>query len=108
MKIQTRPVEPMCSHSRFHLSAGWAGWIVDSGAILALAVPGRRDAEGYGPVRRLLEDGSVALIPHLIAVVLERLAERTKFRPRFVTRRARHPILSCERWKGINPGPRQW
>src|SRR5215472_11070544 len=59
-------------------------------------MPVRGDAEGHGPIRRVLVDGSIFLISQLIAVVLELLPKRAELRPGLVARRARHAVLACE------------
>ena len=69
---------------------------IDVCAVLAFAMPDRGDAESDWPVGGILEDGSVAIVAHLVAVVFEGLAKRAQLRPRFVARRARHSIFSCE------------
>src|SRR5882762_4739861 len=51
------------------------------GAIHTLAMPLRRHAKRHRPISRLLKDGSVAIVPHLVAVVLERLAKVVQLGP---------------------------
>src|ERR1700687_3878292 len=94
MEVQTGPVESMSGDLGF-VSAG-AVRAIDLGLVDALAVPLRRDAEGHRPIGRLLKDGSVSVVSHLVSVVFELLSEGAEFRPRFMARRARHSVLSCE------------
>src|ERR1700730_13270796 len=87
MKIQTAPIETVRSDPRLD---GGNPRPIDTHATETIAVPLRRDAPGHGPIRRLLENGGGAIIPHLVAVVLKRLPERAQFGPSLVTGRARH------------------
>src|SRR5215472_5146204 len=69
----------------------------DVSVVHALAMPVRSDTEGDWPIRWVLVDGSVALISHLVAVVLELLPKRAELRPGLVARRTGHAVLACER-----------
>src|SRR6266850_7857413 len=48
--------------------------IEDVRTVRTHTMPVRRHAKRHRPISRLLKDGSVAIVPHLVAVVLERLA----------------------------------
>src|SRR5258708_13356583 len=96
MEIQAAPVKAVRRDFTFHLAAGGASGIIHLRAVLAFAVPKRGHAEGHRPVRRLLKNGGVAIVPHLVAVVLEGLPEGAELRPSLLTGRARHPVLPRE------------
>src|SRR6267143_5356259 len=102
MEIQAAPVKAVRRDFTFHLAAGSASGIIHLRAVLAFAVPKRGHAEGHRPVCRLLENGGVTVIPHLVAVVVEGLSEGTKFRPSLVAGRARHPVLPREGRKRVH------
>src|ERR1700704_490723 len=76
------------------------GRVCNVGAVYALAMPVRSDTKGDWPVRRLLKNGSVAVVHHLVAVVLECLAKVIQFGPSLVTGRTGHTVLACERGDG--------
>src|ERR1700719_2680439 len=63
-------------------------------------MPVRRDAERHRPVRRLLENGGIAIVPHLVSVVFKLLPKRAQLRPRLMARGTWHAIFSCECGKG--------
>src|SRR5258708_6939704 len=94
MEIQAAPVKPMGGD--FPFRGQRPGSSVDQRAVLAFAVPKRGHAEGHRPVCRLLENGGVAVVPHLVAVVLEGLAEGAQFGPRFMAGRTGHAVLPSE------------
>src|SRR5215469_7992717 len=91
MKIQAAPIESVSGDLGLHRGSGRRA--VNANAIGAFAMPVRGDTEGYRPIGRVLVDGSIFLISHLIAVVLELLPKWAEFRPSFVTRGARHAVL---------------
>src|SRR5580704_1443101 len=107
MKVQAAPVKTVCRD--FTLGRIRAGWSVNQRAVLALSVPNGCDAERHRPIRRLLVDRSVAIVPQLIAVILECLPERAKHRPGKMACRARHSILARECWErpDLNGGQRK-
>src|SRR5215472_1918856 len=94
MEIQAAPVKSLGVDLRLHSGSGRCA--VYANAVCAFAMPVRGDAECYRLISRMLIDGSVALISHLVAVVLELLPIRTELRPGFMARRAGHAVLSRE------------
>src|SRR5258708_38109371 len=102
MEIQAAPVKPMGGDFPLHLPKRGVGGSVPLRAVLAFAVPKRGHAKCHRPISRLLENRGVAIVPHLEAVVLERLPEGAEFRPSLVTGRARHPVLSRESRKRVH------
>src|SRR6516164_3532367 len=69
---------------------------IDDHVVLMLQMPVGSDTHGDRPIGGALEDGSVAVVAHLVAVVFELLAKGTEFRPSLVARRARHTVLARE------------
>src|ERR1700676_5007889 len=102
MEIKAAPVKPMGGDFSLHLPKRRVGGIIHLRAVLAFAVPEGCHAERYRPVCRLLENGGVAIVPHLVAVVLEGLPEGAELRPSLVTGRARHPVLPREGRKRVH------
>src|SRR6266403_2484991 len=74
--------------------------IVQRHMIGGFHMPIRGGSKGNRPVGCLLENGSFAVVPQLVSIVLELLPERAQLRPCFVARRARQAIFSCECGKG--------
>src|ERR1700687_771175 len=98
MEIEASPIEPVSSNLSLSLRWRDCRWVgIDRDAIGAFTMPDGRDAEGKRPIRSILEDGSVALIHHLVAVVFEVLAKWTELGPGFMTGGARHAVLASER-----------
>src|SRR5580704_2976055 len=91
VEVQPAPIESLSGYLGF-VSAGTVRTI-HLRFVRALTMPNRRYAESHRPVSRLLENGGVSLVSHLIAVVFELLAERTQHWPSFVTRGAGHTVL---------------
>src|ERR1700747_2921973 len=82
---------------------GVAGYRVsDLCVVYTLAMPVRSDTERDRPIGGVLVDGSIFLISHLVAVVLELLPKRAEFRPGFVARGAGHTVLAGERRDGVH------
>src|ERR1700687_2477139 len=94
MEIEAPPVEPVSRDAS--LVARHTGWSINLGAVFVLAVPSWGDAERYRPVGRLLEDRSVPLVHHLVAVVFERLTKRTPHGPTLVAGGAGHAVFSSK------------
>src|SRR5262250_2567370 len=69
---------------------------IDDHVVLMLQMPVGSDTHRDRPIGGALEDGSVAVVAHLVAAVFELLAEGTQFRPSLVTGRARHAVLACK------------
>src|SRR5882724_4242076 len=61
-----------------------------------LAVPVGGDAEADRPVCRLVENRSVLVVPELVAVVFEDLAEIVELGPSLMAGGAGKSILTCE------------
>src|SRR6266446_8194903 len=98
--VHTGKIKPVGREPPFDRATGRG--IADVRAVHTLAMPLRCHAKGHRPIRRLLEDGSVAIIPHLVAVVLERLTKVVQLGPGFVTGRTRHAVLPCKSRDGMN------
>src|ERR1700741_298342 len=77
MKIQSTPIEAMGGDPLFNGGRHASDYrAVHAYAVGRFAVPLRRHSESHGPISGALEDGGIAVIPHLVAVILERLPER--------------------------------
>src|ERR1017187_5992779 len=107
MEIETAPVETVGRDAS--LVARHAGCSINLGAVFVLAVPSWGDAESHRPVCRLLVDGSVSVIHHLVAVIFERLTKRTQHGPSLVAGRTGHTVLSSKSRKRpyVNVGKRR-
>src|SRR6516162_186851 len=70
---------------------------IDDHVVLMLQMPVGSDTHRDRPIGGALEDGSVAVVAHLVAAVFELLAKGTEFRPSLVAGRARHAVLARER-----------
>src|SRR5882762_742679 len=66
-----------------------------------LAVPVGGDAEADRPVCRLVENRGVLVVPELVAVVFEDLAEIVEFGPSLMAGGAGKSILTCEGRNGL-------
>ena len=66
------------------------------GAVCALTVPNRCNAECYRPICRVLVDRGISVVAELVAIVLERLSERAQHGPCLVTGRTRHSVFARE------------
>src|SRR5208337_1745444 len=74
MEIQPAPIKSMGGD--FSLAAKrCAVGAIHRHLVGAFPMPDGRHAEGHRPIGRLLEDGGIAIVPHLIAVVFELLAK---------------------------------
>src|SRR5882762_5217801 len=72
-----------------------------------LAVPVGGDAEADRPVCRLVENRGVLVVPELVAVVFEDLAEIVEFGPSLMAGGAGKSILTCEGRNGLRPRARR-
>src|SRR5439155_25909813 len=76
------------------LLAAWSG--IHRSAPGALKMPVRRDSHCHRPKLRPLPDGSILLVPQLIALVLEFLTEAVQLGPGFMAGGTRHPVFAGE------------
>src|SRR6266446_1175003 len=98
--VHAGKIEPVGREPSFGRAIGRG--IEDVRTVRTHTMPLRRHAKRHRPISRLLKDGSVAIIPHLVAVVLERLAKVVQLGPGFVTRRTWHAVLPRESRDGVN------
>src|SRR5438874_196000 len=76
------------------LFTAWSG--IHGSAPGALKMPVRRDSHCHRPKLRPQPDGSILLVPQLIALVLEFLTEAVQLGPSFMAGGARQPVFAGE------------
>src|SRR5580692_13050993 len=98
VEIQTTPVKSVGRDGRFVSAESVRS--IHLHLVGAFTMPDRRDTERNGPVSRLLKDGGIAIVSHLVSVVFELLPKRAQLRPRLMARGTWHAVFSCECGKG--------
>src|SRR5271165_3728798 len=107
VEIKSAPIESVNGYIALNLPPAGTGRIVDRGKIGILAVPNGRDAESDRPIGRTLENGGIAVVAHLIAVVLEGLSKGTQHRPSHMAGGAGHAVFPREGWEGVHLNGRE-
>src|SRR6266403_1866174 len=92
--VHAGKIETMCGELALCGESGRG--IGDVSAVDAFAVPIGSDTKGDRPVRRLLKNGSVAVVHHLVAVIFEGLPKIVELGPRFMTSRAAHAVFTSK------------